>query len=305
MGNIGIYIMVILPFVFFLTYQLRSRRLKYNGELEQLKNRIGITQEVQIEEELPLVTSVSALISKYMEQTGIPTRRAGQLIVLQCAVLLVVITLLLLQVPLVPKAQLLLFIAPLILPGFLFYKIQKRKNEFIRQFPDAIESMVRSLESGNSIDQAMKMIGSDFSAPISGEFKIMTRQISLGVPYIDVLTAFRNRVPIQEVHYLVMALIIQRETGGRLSQILDQLSTLMRRRSFFQGKLKSLTAESKFTAIFIGGLPLTYIGYRYFFKRESLEFFLHDPTGLAIFQWSLSLIFAGIILLKYMMRIRF
>ncbi|MDA3834773.1 MAG: type II secretion system F family protein [Spirochaetales bacterium] len=305
MGNLGMYFMIVLPFVFFLAYQLRSRKLKYNAELEQLKNRIGITTAIHLQEELPLITSISALIHKYMKQTGLPTKRAGQLLAVQTVIMLVVFVLLIVNISLSPKQQLLALVAPFVIPAFIYFKIHKRKLEFIRQFPEAIESMVRSLESGNSIDQAMKMIASDFPQPIAGEFDIMTRKITLGVPYIDVLNGFRNRVPIQEVHYLVMALIIQRETGGRLVQILDQLATLMRRRSFFQGKLKSLTAESKFTAIFIGGLPLSYIGYRYFFKRESLEFFFNDPTGWSIFKWSLALIFAGIIILKYMMRIRF
>jgi tight adherence protein B len=305
MGNLALYGMVLLPFIFFFIYQTRTRRLRYNAELNQLKSRIGIVDEKLEDEESAIITTVSSLITRYMEQTGLPTKTSGQIIILQGIIVLALLILTVAQISIPQRLQLLAVISPFILPGFLFYKIRKRNAEFIRQFPDAIESMVRSLEAGNSIDQAMKMIASDFAQPIAGEFAIMTRQITLGVPYIDVLTSFRNRVSIQEVHYLVMALIIQRETGGRLIQILDQLSTLMRRRTFFQGKLKALTAESKFTAIFIGGLPLSYIGYRYFFKRESLDFFLNDPTGFGVFKTSLALIFAGIIILKYMMRIRF
>ena len=305
MENIGIYLTIVLPFIFFLIYQIRNKRLHYNAEIKQLKNKIGIIEETPVGEELPLIASISNLINKYMEQTGLPAKQAGIFIILQALILTIIIILVILQIPLPPKLILLVAIAPFLVPGFLYYKIHRRKSEFIRQLPDAIESMVRSLEAGNSIDQAMKMISTDFAKPISTEFEIMTRQITLGMPYTDVLTAFRTRVPIQEVHYLVMALIIQRETGGRLVQILDQLSNLMRRRSFFKGKLKSLTAESKFTAIFIGALPLGYISYRYFFKPESLEFFLTDPTGLSIFKASLALIFTGIFILKYMMRIRF
>ena len=305
MDNLGLYFIITMPFVFFLVLQLRTRKLRYNAEMEQLKSRIGIHKETAQEQELAIITSIISYINKYMKQTGLPAKQVGQLILCQCLVIFAVFSLVLLQIQLTSLLQLIVYILPFLIPIFLSYKITRRKKEFIRQFPDAIESMVRSLEAGNSIDQAMKMIASDFADPISGEFKIMSQQITLGIPYIDVLTSFRERIPIQEVHYLVMALIIQRETGGRLVQILDQLSSLMRRRSFFQGKLKSLTAESKFTAIFIGGLPLSYIGYRYFFERESLDFFLHDPTGYSIFKVSLAMIFTGIILLKYMMRIRF
>ncbi len=305
MANLGLYFIVILPFVFFLAYQLRNKKLRYESEIAQIKNRIGISAEISTHEESPVITSFSVLVSKLIDQTGMDKKRVGRLLFLQIILMLIVLSIVIIQIPLLPKIKLLLAITPLVLPAFFYLTIQKRKKEFIRQFPDAIESMVRSLESGNSIDQAMKMISTDYTDPIAGEFATMTRQITLGVPYVDVLTAFRDRVPLQEVHYLAMALIIQRETGGRLVQILEQLSNLMRRRSFFQGKLKALIAESKFTAIFIGALPLGYIGYRYFFKYESLDFFLNDPTGFTIFKISLALIVAGIIILKYMMRIRF
>lgn len=305
METIAPYIMVTMPFVFFLVLQIRTRKLRYNTQLQNLKNRIGIHDPQLENHESAIITLIVDKFSKYMEQTGLPAKTTGQLVIAQALIIFAVFGLLFLNIKLSSNLQLLVTIAPFTIPAFLYYTISKRKQEFIRQFPDAIESMVRSLEAGNSIDQAMKMIATDFSDPISGEFKIMSQQIMLGVPYIEVLTSFRHRVPIQEVHYLVMALIIQRETGGRLVQILDQLSTLMRRRSFFQGKLKSLTAESKFTAFFIGGLPLTYIAYRYFFKRQSLDFFLNDPTGFFTFKLALGLIFVGIVLLKFMMRIRF
>ncbi len=156
-----------------------------------------------------------------------------------------------------------------------------------------------------SLDAAMRAIAEDFSGPLADEFLRMNRQVQLGVPVSTTLRDFQRRVGIPEAQYFAATVIVQRETGGALAEILAQLARIMRRRAMFQGKLKAMTAESRFTAWFIGGAPVAFILWKYLFDRSFLDFFLDDPSGQAMFRFSLAMILFGAVLLRQMMRIRF
>ena len=243
-----------------------------------------------------------------IEGGGFSTSQARGLLLAMAGMILLLLVVHMLPLSdriLTPGVNLLLFLAPMSLPGYIAYRVINQRKEFALQLPDAIEAMVRALEAGNSTEEAMHVIATDFPPPVSGEFKLIIKQLKIGISFKEALINLRTRVPLPEVQYLVLALIIQRDTGGHLAKILTQLTALMRRRLVFDGKLKALTAETRFTALFISGLPLVYVGYRYFFKRAEMQFFLSDPTGILILQISIGLIVTGSFILKTMLRIRF
>lgn len=201
------------------------------------------------------------------------------------------------------------FLISVILPLFpiiyLVLKIKQRQAELRKQFPEMLDAIVRSLHSGYGIDGALGAIGEDMRGPLAQEMKEVNKQLTLGISMRDILREFQRRVALPEAQFFVITLIIQRETGGQLAAILAELSKLMRRRDMFQAKLKTLTAESRFTAWFIGGAPVLYIGYKYFFDRESMNFFLYDPTGLKLFIFSIAMISVGTLILRQMLKMRF
>lgn len=194
---------------------------------------------------------------------------------------------------------------PLLPTLFVALKKKQRQNRLRQQFPEMLDAIVRSLHSGFGIDGALSMVAEEFSAPLGQEVKEVNRQLTLGISMRDILRDFQTRVEIPEAQFFVVALIIQRETGGQLASILESLSKLMRRRDLFQAKLRTMTAESRFTAVFIGFAPLAYLGYKYFFDRESMDFFLHDPLGFKMLLVSLALMATGGLILKSMLRIKF
>ena len=309
-----IYLAVLLPFAvvfYFLPRQQMAARRKY---VQALKQRIhGSSDHASLGKlsEMDDRRWKSSLLYKLIlliEGGGFSASQArGILLAMAGMILLLFIVHIvpLFERILTPGMNLLLFVATGSLPGFVAYRIIRQRQEFARQLPDAIEAMVRALEAGNSIEEAMHVIATEFPPPVSGEFQLITRQLKIGLSFKEALINLRDRLPLPEVQYLVLALIIQRDTGGHLARILTHLTALMRRRLIFDGKLKALTAETRFTALFISGLPLIYIGYRYFFKRAEMHFFLSDPTGVLILQISLGLIITGSFILKYMLRIRF
>jgi len=309
-----LYLAVILPFAIII-YHIPQRQMAareksilalrqrmYGSDAGQLPGQF-VTKAREGRQEIWLRKLILLI-----EGGGFSTSQARGLLGLTTGMLLLLILGQMLQVSDLihtPGLKLLLFLAPLSVPGFIAYRISNQRKEFVQQLPDAIEAMVRALEAGNSPEEAIRIIAEEFPSPISGEFRLISKQLTVGLSFKETLFNLRNRLPLPEVQYLVLALIIQRDTGGQLARILAHLAALMRRRMVFDGKLKALTAETRFTALFISGVPLLYIGYRYFFKRAEMLFFLSDPTGILILQSCLGLIFTGIIILKYMLRIRF
>lgn len=188
---------------------------------------------------------------------------------------------------------------------FVWIKQRKRQAKIKSQFPEMLNTLVRALQSGFGIDGALNLVANEFPDPLGKEIKEVNSQLQLGISMRDILREFQRRITLSEAQYFVVTLIIQRETGGQLVEILSDLSKMMRRRERFQAKLKSLTAESRFTAIFIGGAPLVYLAYKLVFQPDSMTFFLTDPTGQKLFWGSLILILTGTLLLRAMLKIRF
>jgi len=203
------------------------------------------------------------------------------------------------------KLILLSIILPLLPSAFVYFKIRQRQAALRQQFPEMLDSIVRSLQSGYGIDGALAAVGEDMQGALAQEMKEVNKQLTIGISMRDVLREFQRRVDLPEAQFFVITLIIQRETGGQLSLILGELAKLMRRRVSFQAKIKTLTAESRFTAWFIGGAPIVYVVYKYFFDKESMQFFLYDPTGFKLFVVSLILILTGTLILRQMLKMRF
>ena len=194
---------------------------------------------------------------------------------------------------------------PLLPMMFLLYKQYERREKMRKQFPEMLEGLVRTLQAGHGIDGALNEVAEMLPEPLGTEVKEIQRQFSLGIHMRDVLLEFQKRVDIPEARFFVVTLIIQRETGGQLTQILQELSNLMRRREVFQMKLKTMTAESRFTAWFLGLAPLLYLAYKYFFDYNSMRFFLDDPTGQKLLVISLVLMSIGALILRQMLKVRF
>ena len=189
--------------------------------------------------------------------------------------------------------------------GYLIYKVQMRQKEMRQDFPKMLDTLVRYLQTGYGIDGAISTMVQEMKGPLGEELSEVSRQLKLGISMRQILREFQNRVNLEEAQYFVVTLIIQRETGGQLSLILEDLAKTMRRRERLKQKLKTLTAESRMTAMFVGGAPVVYIAYRYLFDHESLEFFLTDPTGLKMFYISLGLIATGSIIVRNMQKVKF
>lgn len=311
LGFIIIALAIILPFALLVLARASRCRRESEAMLSKLLFRAGIkTQQAnaiktQMESQMEKAWYLWLIVQ--FKRAGIVKRvHVVRLIAVQVVLLLIsVFGFAVLLNNLTENQVLLLSVLPFLPSAFVAFKINQRQKELRVSFPAMLDSVVRSIQSGYSIDGAIGAVGEDMTGPLAEEMRAVTKQLSLGITMREILREFQYRVGLPEAQFFVITLIIQRETGGQLAAILAELSKLMRRREMFQGKLKTLTAESRFTAWFIGGAPVLYIGYKYFFDRESMNFFLTDPTGIKLFIFSVGMIFVGTLILRQMLKMRF
>jgi tight adherence protein B len=147
------------------------------------------------------------------------------------------------------------------LPIFwLHLKASKRLSKFQEQLPEAIDMMVSAMKAGYSFQAAMKFIGEEVPEPLGPEFARFYEEQRLGMDVRTAIMALHDRVDSLDLHMFVTAILIQRETGGNLGEVLGNISGLMRDRAALKGEIESLTAESKLSARILGFLPFFVFG---------------------------------------------
>ncbi len=310
-GFVGVALVLMLPFILFVVAKQTERRQAHQQALNRLKFRVGFELATKEEQNLPWwQASDNGLwlwLKSQFKKAGLTDRKAFiSLVALQFVLLFVSAFFLATQYSVLNEKTLFVLLLLPFLPGiYLLLKIRQRQKQLRSDFPEMLDNTVRALQSGYSIDGALASVAEDMKGPLADEFQEVNKQLQLGISMRDILREFQSRVALQEAQFFVITLIIQRETGGQLSAILTELSRLMRRREQFQAKLKTMTAESRFTAWFIGGAPVAYILYKYLFDPESMTFFLQDSLGIKLFILSLALIGTGTLILKHMLTMRF
>lgn len=153
-------------------------------------------------------------------------------------------------------ALLLGFIAGIGIPHFYIgYCINRQMNLFLKLFPDAIDLIVRGLRAGLPVAQTMQTIVSEVPDPISSVFREMCDQIAVGVNLEKAMADMAKRLNLTEFDFFVTSITLQRETGGNLTEILGNLSEVLRSRHMMKLKIKAMTSEAKASSTIVGSLP--------------------------------------------------
>lgn len=153
----------------------------------------------------------------------------------------------------IPVAAVLTYFIP---KKYFEREIKKRNKKFLEQFPEAIDMIVRSVKSGHPLNTALRMIADNIEDPIGGEFRQLVNEIAYGRPLVEALRRLAKRVDEQDVHFFVVVLAVQQETGGNLAEILKNLSAVIRGRKRLQQKIDAMTSEGKATLLILGALPV-------------------------------------------------
>jgi tight adherence protein B len=166
------------------------------------------------------------------------------------------------------------------LPFLLLIRARSRRmRQFEEQFPEALDLLARALRAGHAFQTAMGMVGDELKEPVGPEFKKTFDQQNFGLPLRDSLHQLSERVPLLDVRFFVTAVLIQRETGGNLSEILDNLAHVVRERFKILRQVRTHTAHGRFTAIVLLALPPFLAAALTFIAPDHMELLFRHEMG--------------------------
>lgn len=188
---------------------------------------------------------------------------------------------------------------------FVHYKKGKRLARLERQLPDALDLITRALRSGHAFSASLKMAGEELPEPIAGELAAVHDEVNFGVSLEQALTHLGERVPLTDLRYFVVAVLIQRESGGNLTEILSNLSRLIRERLKLMARVRVLSSEGRLSAWILGLMPFFLAGVMNLANPEFMRPLWTDPIGISIVKYTLTLMLVGAVIMIKLVKIRY
>jgi tight adherence protein B len=199
--------------------------------------------------------------------------------------------------------------AALVLGAFLPYSVvsyqrQKRFEKFEALFPEAIDTLARAVRAGHAFTTALELISSEVAEPLAGEFRKLYEEQKFGMPVRDALMNLTQRVPLVDVKFFVTAVMLQRETGGNLAEILDNLSYVIRERFKIQRQVKVHTAQGRMTMALLMAMPPAVVTILLIFSPEFVRPLFYDPLGHILLVSSIALQTIGYFVIRKVIKIQ-
>lgn len=189
----------------------------------------------------------------------------------------------------------------------LLYVVRSKASRLARidqQLPDALDLIGRALRAGHAFPTALSMVGSEMREPLAAEFSIVFDEVNFGMSMQDALLNLATRVPSTDLRYFVIAVMIQRETGGNLGELLANISHIIRQRIKLLGQVRVLSAEGRMSAWVLGLLPFAAAGMIQLTSPQFLEVLYTDPGGRKMLAVAGGLMLAGFFAMRRIIRIR-
>jgi tight adherence protein B len=155
----------------------------------------------------------------------------------------------------------------------------RRIARFEETFPEAIDMLGRAIRAGHPLSAGIQMVGSEMAEPVGGEFRRMFEEQRFGVPFDDALMGMVDRVDMVDVRIFTTAVLVQREVGGNLAEILDNISTMIRSRFRIRRQLRTYTAQGRLSGIIVGSMPFVVGGAIWAMNPEYVSTLIEHPLG--------------------------
>src|SRR6202021_1132947 len=197
-----------------------------------------------------------------------------------------------------------------LLVGFLLpysyasYRRNKRFEKFEELFPEAIDTLARAVRAGHAFTTAIEMIASEVAEPVCGEFRKLYEEQKFGMPVRDALINLTERVPLVDVKFFVTAVMLQRETGGNLAEILENLSYVIRERFKILRQVRVHTAQGRLTMVLLMALPPTVVVVMFVLNRGFIMPLFIDPIGHALIVAGITMQTLGYFVIRKIIRIQ-
>jgi tight adherence protein B len=278
---------------------MRAHRPKGAADLVLRERRGSFAALGDLFEKLAILGRLQAII----EQGNMPYR-AADVVGICVAIALVTYLVLILFVPITALRLLLAILFGALPLGWILRKRNARLKKFEDQLPDAIDLFTRTMRAGHNIHSGLETIAAETSDPIRMEFRKVTEELALGSGIEAALHKLGGRMPIIDLKFFITGLILQRQTGANMVEVLENLSKLIRERLNMAGKLKAHTASQRFSAGLLCALPfIVGLGF-WFVKPDYLSLLWTDPLGVKLFTYGIVSEIVGILVIRNISKVK-
>jgi len=188
--------------------------------------------------------------------------------------------------------------------GWLRFLRKKRLHAFDEQFPDAVETMARALRAGHSFASALHMVGEESEDPVAGEFAKAVEDYSFGKSLEDALNDLVRRVGLQDVKFFVTAVVLQKETGGNLAEILDNIGSIIRDRFRLMRQVRALSAEGRLSGLILSLMPPALLVLLWIVSPGYISMLFDHPLGNTILMTGAGFQIMGMLVIRALVNIK-
>ncbi len=244
-----------------------------------------------------------------LDQAGLSIRAGNLLILCVLSAVLVAGTAYVLAEPLPPR-EVLIFMAAAAVLGLVFpysyasWLRTRRFQKFETMFPEAIDTLARAVRGGHAFTMALEIICNELSEPVGTEFRKLYEEQKYGMPVRDALINLTARMPLVDVKFFVTAVMLQRETGGNLAELLDNLSYVIRERFKILRQVRVYTAQGRLTMMLLMAMPPVIVITMLVMKAEFIQPLFADPIGHAFIAAAITLQTVGYFVIRKIIRIQ-
>jgi tight adherence protein B len=195
------------------------------------------------------------------------------------------------------------------LPGslpwaYVIWKRRRRLRRLEQQLPEALDLITRAVRAGHSLPLGIQLLAEEMPDPIASEFRLVHEQVSFGIALQQALAGLCERVPLTDYRYFAVSVLIQRQSGGNLTEVLGNLSKLIRERLKLLARIRVLSSEGRMSAWTLAVLPFVLGALLYYVNPTFMRPLWTDPIGTGMLRILLSMMFVGIVVLSRIVRIR-
>ena len=195
--------------------------------------------------------------------------------------------------------------------GFLLLNLfvglmgQRRSEKFLKQLPDAIDIMIRSVRAGLPIIEGIGVVRKEFAAPLGLEFNTIRDKVHFGATLDEALWEIAERIDRPEFNFFVICVSVQKETGGNLTEALENLSRILRQREQMKMKVKALSSEARASAYILSAMPFLLTVLVLFMNPGYLDLLFEDPRGNVLMYLGLGSLASGAVVMMKMVKFKF
>lgn len=189
---------------------------------------------------------------------------------------------------------------------WIYVAVRRRRRLRLMQrlLPDGLDMLARALRAGHAFSSALQMAGQEMTEPMGTELRLVHEEVNFGLSLPQALAHLVERVPLADLRYFVVAVLIQRESGGNLAEVMGKLAQLIRARLRLLDRVRVLSSEGRLSAWILGLMPFLLGGLLAAFNPRFIQPLWSDPLGLLMLKWMLGMMVVGVFLIARIVRIR-